>query len=47
VEQIEARFAELGAQLTDPAVIGDRARYLRWCYGGESCTRRSVLRLAA
>ncbi len=27
VEQIEARFAELGAQLTDPAVIGDRARY--------------------
>ena len=27
VEQIEARFAELGAQLTDPAVIGDRERY--------------------
>ena len=27
VEQIEARFAELGAQLTDPAVIADRARY--------------------
>ncbi len=27
VEQIEARFAELGAQLTNPAVIGDRARY--------------------
>ncbi len=27
VEQIETRFAELGAQLTDPAVIGDRARY--------------------
>ncbi len=27
VEQIEARFAELGEQLTDPAVIGDRARY--------------------
>jgi peptide chain release factor 1 len=27
VAQIEARFAELGAQLTDPAVIGDRARY--------------------
>jgi peptide chain release factor 1 len=27
VEQIEARFAELGAQLTDPAVISDRARY--------------------
>jgi len=27
VEQIETRFAELGAQLTDPAVIGDRERY--------------------
>jgi peptide chain release factor 1 len=27
VEQIETRFAELGAQLTDPEVIGDRARY--------------------
>jgi peptide chain release factor 1 len=27
VEQIESRFAELGAQLVDPAVIGDRARY--------------------
>jgi len=27
VEQIEARFAELGEQLTDPEVIGDRARY--------------------
>jgi peptide chain release factor 1 len=27
VEQIETRFAELGGQLTDPAVIGDRARY--------------------
>ena len=27
VEQIEARFAELGAQLTDPEVIGDRERY--------------------
>ncbi len=27
VEQIEARFAELGAQLTDPAVISDRERY--------------------
>jgi peptide chain release factor 1 len=27
VEQIESRFAELGAQLTDPAVIGDRERY--------------------
>jgi peptide chain release factor 1 len=27
VEQIEARFAELGAQMTDPEVIGDRARY--------------------
>jgi peptide chain release factor 1 len=27
VEQIEARFAELGAQLTDPTVIGDRNRY--------------------
>jgi peptide chain release factor 1 len=27
VEQIETRFAELGAQLTDPAVIEDRARY--------------------
>jgi peptide chain release factor 1 len=27
LEQIETRFAELGAQLTDPAVIGDRARY--------------------
>jgi peptide chain release factor 1 len=27
VEQIEARFAELGGQLTDPAVISDRARY--------------------
>jgi peptide chain release factor 1 len=27
VEQIEARFAELSAQLTDPAVIADRERY--------------------
>jgi peptide chain release factor 1 len=27
VAQIEARFVELGAQLTDPAVISDRARY--------------------
>jgi peptide chain release factor 1 len=27
VEQIETRFAELGEQMTDPAVIGDRARY--------------------
>jgi peptide chain release factor 1 len=27
VEQIESRFAELGAQLTDPAVISDRERY--------------------
>jgi len=27
IEQIETRFAELGAQLTDPEVIGDRERY--------------------
>jgi peptide chain release factor 1 len=27
VSQIETRFAELGAQMTDPAVIGDRERY--------------------
>jgi peptide chain release factor 1 len=27
VAQIESRFAELGAQLTDPVVIGDRERY--------------------
>jgi len=27
VEQIEKRFAELGRQMTDPAVIGDRVRY--------------------
>jgi peptide chain release factor 1 len=27
VEQIEARFAELEAQMSDPAVIGDRERY--------------------
>lgn len=27
VEQIETRFAELGEQMSDPAVIGDRARY--------------------
>jgi peptide chain release factor 1 len=27
VEQIETRFSELGEQLSDPAVIGDRARY--------------------
>ncbi len=27
IEQIEARFAELGEQMTDPAVIGDRERY--------------------
>jgi peptide chain release factor 1 len=27
VQQIETRFAELGRQMTDPAVIGDRARY--------------------
>ena len=27
VEQIEARFAELERQMSDPAVIGDRERY--------------------
>jgi len=27
VEQIEARFADLGAQMVDPEVIGDRNRY--------------------
>jgi peptide chain release factor 1 len=27
VEQIEARFAELEQQMSDPAVIGDRQRY--------------------
>ena len=27
VEQIEARFAELEAQMSDPAVIADRERY--------------------
>ncbi len=27
VEQIETRFGELGEQMTDPAVIGDRERY--------------------
>jgi peptide chain release factor 1 len=27
VQQIEARFAELEAQMSDPGVIGDRARY--------------------
>jgi peptide chain release factor 1 len=27
VKQIEARFAELGEQMTDPEVIGDRERY--------------------
>ena len=27
VEQVEARFAELGAQIVDPEVIGDRNRY--------------------
>jgi peptide chain release factor 1 len=27
VEQIETRFAELGRQMTDPDVIGDRVRY--------------------
>ncbi|MGZ4267778.1 MAG: peptide chain release factor 1 [Solirubrobacteraceae bacterium] len=27
VDQIEARFAELGRQMTDPEVIGDRRRY--------------------
>jgi peptide chain release factor 1 len=27
VKQIEGRFAELGAQMTDPEVISDRARY--------------------
>jgi peptide chain release factor 1 len=27
IEQIEARFAELGEQMTEPAVIGDRERY--------------------
>ncbi len=27
VAQIETRFAELGAQMTDPAVISDRERY--------------------
>jgi peptide chain release factor 1 len=27
VEQVERRFAELGEQMTDPEVIGDRARY--------------------
>jgi len=28
VEQIETRFAELGQQMTDPAVIGDRTRFV-------------------
>jgi peptide chain release factor 1 len=27
IEQIESRFGELGEQLTDPSVIGDRTRY--------------------
>jgi len=27
IEQIESRFGELGEQMTDPAVIGDRTRY--------------------
>jgi peptide chain release factor 1 len=27
IEQIETRFAELGEQMTDPEVIGDRVRY--------------------
>ncbi len=27
VEQIESRFGELSAQLSDPDVIGDRERY--------------------
>jgi peptide chain release factor 1 len=27
IEQIETRFGELGEQMTDPAVIGDRERY--------------------
>jgi peptide chain release factor 1 len=27
IEQIETRFAELGEQMTDPVVIGDRERY--------------------
>src|SRR5271163_216839 len=27
VEQIESRFGELGAQITDPQVISDRERY--------------------
>jgi peptide chain release factor 1 len=27
IEQIETRFAELGGQMTDPEVIGDRERY--------------------
>jgi peptide chain release factor 1 len=27
IEQIETRFAELGEQMTDPTVIGDRERY--------------------
>ena len=27
VEQIEARFAELERQMSDPEVIGDRERY--------------------
>ena len=27
VEQIESRFAELSEQMSDPEVIGDRARY--------------------
>jgi peptide chain release factor 1 len=27
IEQVEARFAELGEQMTDPEVIGDRNRY--------------------
>jgi peptide chain release factor 1 len=27
IEQIEARFAELGEQMTEPVVIGDRERY--------------------
>jgi peptide chain release factor 1 len=45
VEQIEARFAELERQMSDPAVIGDRERYA--AVGREYSSLEDAAKLAA
>ena len=45
VEQVEARFAELERQMSDPAVIGDRERYA--AVGREYASLEQAAKLAA